>query len=154
MRENSLWRKNLSCATAPYAWYTSPKEVKVDATICKSGDVFVRASSPGGHQVIKWLAVDEMLKVVAPAGLGIEAQAAVPLGFGSDLSPGPSAPQSDPALKTGQFQSVAVICQRFIDQRRLLRHVRAENGMCFDEIIDTFNGSLMQRNQVQCRPSC
>ena len=46
-----------------------------------------------------------------------------------------------------------VICQRFIDQRMLVRRVQTPQG-CFDEIVDTFNGQVVRRNQVPCAPQC
>lgn len=150
LRENALWKKNLTCATAPYAWYENPKDVRVDATICNSGDVFVRASSPGGQEVTKWVAVEDMFPSDA-GGTGL-----VPAAKAATVSPGrmPASAEdfSDPS--TNQYQNVFVICQKFLDGRMLLRHVRADNGICYDELIDTFNGSLARRTQVQCRQSC
>jgi hypothetical protein len=154
LRENALWKKNLSCATAPYAWYENPKDVRVDATICNSGDVFVRASSPGGQEVTKWVAVEDMFPS-ASEGSG-EGSGLIPAAKAATIEPGRMQAGSEDFadFSTNQYQNVFVICQRFVDGRMLLRHVRAENGICYDELIDTFNGSLAKRTQVTCRQSC
>ncbi|MET0179815.1 MAG: hypothetical protein ABW194_04960 [Novosphingobium sp.] len=147
LRENRLWHVNIKCAGAPYAWYTNPKAVKVDATICESGDMFVRASAPGGKEVIKWVALDDVIgrapdtSSLIPAA---HAQSAPPLT--TSHAPG--------YFTRAQYQNVFVVCQRFVDQRMLLRHVNAGSSGCFDEIIDTFNGAVVRRTPVPCRPSC
>src|SRR4051812_12800150 len=43
--QTRMWQKNLACAAAPYSWFSSPGNIKVDATLCDSGDIFVRAST-------------------------------------------------------------------------------------------------------------
>jgi hypothetical protein len=53
-----------------------------------------------------------------------------------------------------QFNPQAfVMCQRFINERTLLRVINA-NGACFDEVVDTFTGQIVSRNPSQCRQAC
>ena len=42
-QQAALWKKNLACSAAPFAWFNSVNNVKVDTTTCDSGDVLVRA---------------------------------------------------------------------------------------------------------------
>ncbi|HEV2747879.1 MAG TPA: hypothetical protein VGW34_11345, partial [Allosphingosinicella sp.] len=49
--------------------------------------------------------------------------------------------------------SATVVCQRFLDDRMLLRHISTPEG-CFDETVDTLNGETVKRTQVPCRTSC
>jgi hypothetical protein len=151
LRENQLWQKNTTCAAAPYAWYGNPKEVRVDATICDSGDVYVRATSPDGQVKAEWVAVDEMFTADA-GGMSV-----IPPAKAGAISPGRSLlePGDFAVSSTNQYQNMFVVCQKFLgDKRMLLRHVRADTGICYDELIDTFNGNLTRRTQVPCRNTC
>lgn len=150
LRENELWQKNTTCAAAPYAWYGNPKEVRVDATICDSGDVYVRATSPDGQVKAEWVAVDDMFPKPG------EGPSLIPSAKAAAVSPGKPWQDYDlDDLSAKQYQNMFVVCQKFLgDKRILLRHVRADNGICYDELIDTFNGSLTKRTQVPCRSSC
>lgn len=152
VKENSLWHKNASCAAAPYAWYTAPTKVKVDATICDSGDVFVRVSSPGSSPKIKWLSVDDVISQTNIASLIIPSAQAKEF---DKIQNNAFPPQKlSEYFKLAQYVNVSVICQRWIDQRHLLRHIVTPNG-CFDEVLDTFNGgAIVNRQQVICRRSC
>ena len=45
-QQQDAWRANLTCSAAPFDWYSTPENLKVDATICNSGDIFVRVATP------------------------------------------------------------------------------------------------------------
>lgn len=146
-KQNAMWRKNLSCSAVPFAWYANPNNVRVDATICDSGDVFVRASTPGNQQFFKWIGLDDVMNIQSGGGL-IPGASAAPMSRAT-LSSG----WQRPRMIAVQYTNAVVVCQKFLDQRRVLRHVRTGQG-CFDEIIDTFNGTVLQRNAVPCRTQC
>lgn len=152
-KQSMLWRRNLSCAAAPFAWYSNPSNVRVDATICDSGDIFVRAATPANGQFFKWIAIEDVVQAPAEAGNPI-----IPAAHAARLDLGAmagSVERKRGAARGAQYaQSQAmVICQRFIDQRMLVRRVQTPQG-CFDEIVDTFNGQVVRRNQVPCAPQC
>lgn len=151
-KQSQLWRRNLSCAAAPFAWYSNPSNVKVDATICDSGDIFVRAATPANGQFFKWIAIEDVVQLPVDAGNPVipAAQAAYKRleGVGGAVR----ARGGAPALKLAGQQAM-VICQRFLDQRMLVRRVQTPQG-CFDEIVDTFNGQVVRRNPVPCAPQC
>jgi len=148
-KQAHLWRKNLACAGAPFAWFNNPSNIKVDATICDSGDIFVRASTPDNTQYFKWLPLSDVLQAGGGEATIIPAaNAAVLL---PAVSPSASQ-QKNGAMRLAQTQA-KVICQKFVDDRHLLRRVQTPEG-CFDEVIDTFNGSVLSRKPAPCTPDC
>ena len=56
--QDELWRTNLSCIAAPIDPFVTMNNIKVDATICKSGDVFIRIFPPTVKPSFKWVAVN------------------------------------------------------------------------------------------------
>ena len=149
--QNALWRKNMDCAASPYAWFNNPSNIKVDATICDSGDIFVRASTPSNGQFFKWIPLSDVIEADDEGG-GI-----FPPAHAAALP----APVSAATVNPGQWMhrlaqpggQANVVCQRFLDNRRLLRRVQTPQG-CFDEVIDTFNGAVVSRRPVPCTPQC
>lgn len=60
--QSALFKKNLTCAAAPLdSFYTNPDNVKVDATVCASGDVFVRMISPKNGKTFYWVDVNKVV---------------------------------------------------------------------------------------------
>jgi len=147
-KQAMLWRKNLSCSAAPFAWFNNPSNIKVDATICDSGDILVRANTPENSQFFKWLPLEDVVRTSGQAGL-------IPAAHAATLRPraAPAPAAAEPRVfRVAQGQAM-VICQRIIDGRRLLRRVQTPQG-CFDEIIDTYNGSMVSRSPAPCIPTC
>jgi hypothetical protein len=147
-KQAALWRKNLSCSAAPFAWYSNPSNVKIDATICDSGDIFVRASTPENGNFFKWVPLDDVLRSAQSGGGMIPAANAASL----SLRAGPQL-QLKPAGMLVALQAATVLCQHFIDDRHILRRVQTPQG-CFDEVIDTYNGSVVKRTPAPCSSQC
>lgn len=148
-KQQEMWRRNLSCSALPFDWYQNPNNIKVDAVICKSGDVFVRASTPESQSFYQWIPLDDVVQQQKGSALEASANAAVPSRLTRTL-----VMESDakPPIVLAQMQAV-VVCQRFLDQRYLLRHVRTPAG-CFDDVIDTLSNVRTQHISVPCRSSC
>jgi hypothetical protein len=154
-KQSDLWKTNLTCAASPIDYYSNPNNIKIDATICNSGDILVRAFTPSHEQFYHWVPVDEVIK-----SDGSALKSLTPMAHAAELEPsnlefsGAPRPTSDRYghISKAQF-SVAVVCQKFIDQRHILRHLRAPNG-CFDQIVDTFNGQVVSQSPTACRMYC
>jgi len=149
LRQNELWAKNLSCSAAPFAWYNNPSDVKIDATICNSGDIFVQAVTPDNKRHMHWVPLDDVVTKVTTAEVSVvpSASAATLPGL---MPPGVSRPA---APLFHRAQTATVLCQKFLDDRRLLRRIQTPQG-CFDEIIDTFNGVVVEKKPAPCVPQC
>lgn len=154
-RQRALWLKNITCPQAPFAWYHNARNARVDATICDSGDVLIRAFTPDNHYRMEWIGLDQVLGGAPAGGMSLIPQAnAAPAGAGFGAAQ-QSRPGNGARLFRADYQpTAAVVCQRPLDSRRMLRHVRTPAG-CFDEIVDMLNGgALLERRQVPCRNAC
>lgn len=149
-KQTMLWKRNLSCSASPFSWYNNPNNIKIDATICDSGDIFVRAITPTNAQFFKWLPLEDVVQMSTPAEKGVipSANAA----SRSEALAAASAASAKPPFQLAQAQA-NVLCQKFIDDRHILRRVQTPEG-CFDEVIDTYNGQVVKRNPAPCTPQC
>lgn len=144
-RQAELWRKNLACSAVPFAWVNSPNNVKIDTTTCTSGDVFIRAITPDNQQFFKWIALDDVVNPGGHGGGGLFG-----IANAATLAGGPSSPARS---MLWQAQQVDILCQKIVDDRHILRRVSTPQG-CFDEVIDTYNGSVVSRKPAPCTPQC
>lgn len=147
-KQAQLWQKNRSCAGLPSKGFLNPSNVAVDATICDSGDILVRAVTPQDSEIFKWLAIDDVVRA-APQGGGL-IPAANAATLTTRLASSGFALQT-PTVKLALLQ-VNVICTKS-DGRFLLRRIQTPQG-CFDEVIDTYTGALVSRNSAPCVPQC
>jgi hypothetical protein len=149
LKQSALWQRNLSCSAAPFAWYNSPNDVKIDATICNSGDIFVQAVTPDNKRFMRWLALDDVVVKIAPSEASV-----IPTASATTLSGLAPFGLSRPAAPMfHRAQTATVLCQKFLDSRRLLRRVQTPEG-CFDEIVDTFNGTVVEKKPAPCVAQC
>jgi hypothetical protein len=154
-RQTELWKNNFECLIAPTDFSPNLDNINVDATICKkTGDIFVQIEMPDKKSVKHWVDLKEILAEgnASSGGLIPSAKASVP---SAEQTFAPVIQANNASkIKAVQFaQAVVVVCQKFVDQRLLLRHIRTPQG-CYDEIIDTFNGQVVRRNVVPCRGGC
>jgi hypothetical protein len=140
--QSALFKKNLTCTTAPLdSFYENTDKLKVDATICASGDVFVRIITPENGKAFHWVDVNKVVNTNV-------ASIFVSQAFAAELTEYTIAQNLPQDTSQG-----SVICQRFLDDRNLLRVVNV-NGACFDEVVDTFKGVTVSQVPSQCRSAC
>jgi hypothetical protein len=163
---HALFVRNSECLSAPIQWYREPRAGRViDATLCPTGDIFVRVLVPDdGSQLATvfngqrfrersdFVSLDKFVleadRFAASSVFGMAANAA-------------TLPQSTPQITLSpmgdlvpvQDQFALVVCQKFVDDRHLLRHLQVQ-GQCFDETVDTYTGVTVSRVPVSCRQSC
>ncbi len=150
-KQAQLWRKNLSCSAAPFSWYNNPSNIKIDATICDSGDIFVRAATPGNGQFFKWLPLEDVVQTNSASGNGV-----IPPANAATRSDRLEAVAARAPVAQSLFhlaQMATVLCQKIVDGRYIHRRVQTPDG-CFDEVIDTYNGQVVRRNSAPCTPQC
>lgn len=141
-----LWAKNPTCGANPAKGFLSPRNVAVDATICDSGDILVRAvtpQNPGSLPIYKWLPLDDVVRANGGGGIVPAAQAATlpATGLRSTRT------AAEPAYKLAMLQA-NILCTK-VDGRYLTRRIQTPQG-CFDEVIDTFTGAVVSRNPAPC----
>lgn len=147
-KQTQMWHANFDCSQLPAAWFTGAGNVRIDATTCNSGDVFIRAMTSDARQSFLWVPLDEVLKSGGSGGGGLIGTA-----HAATLMSNASHPMGLAPAMFGVLQPVNVLCQKFIDDRHILRRVQTPQG-CFDEVIDTFNGQVVSRNPAPCNPQC
>jgi hypothetical protein len=164
--QRTLYAKNLTCTTAPFDWYLNPDNVNLDATICESGDIYVRASAPGRPAAVYFVPLQRVLgkREEAQAKVADASRGDVVLTSGKAAAPGAlrivdgsfelAQTKVPPRMQQQMVVTTEVVCTRFLDKRMVLRHLRTPSGVCFDEVVDSFNGTTQKRTQVACRKTC
>jgi hypothetical protein len=158
--------RNMDCLQAPYRYYTNPSRLKIDGTICKSGDVLVRAVDELQRQAVYFLPVSTIQSRIEAASPSAAAPAAAS-GWGSPLPAAPAAPLVRAAYTTGfapRFDAavppprlqlaqyhVQVLWSQLMpgNPRYLVQRIRRPDG-CFDQIIDLANGTVVQVRRAPC----
>jgi hypothetical protein len=148
--QTRLWKANFECSQLPASWYTGMGNVKIDTTTCNSGDVFIRAMTSDYRQAFLWVPLAEVFK---SGGGGDGGGGLVGTAHATTLDSSVSRPVARSHVVLAFLQPGNVICQKFIDDRHILRRVQTPQG-CFDEVIDTFNGQVVSRTPAPCTPQC
>lgn len=129
---NELWKKNLECSSAPMDPLITESNIKVDATICRSGDVLIRVVAPGDEKLFEWVSIENLFpKRIASFSLISRAYA-----------------QSDTPMN--EMSSPVVLCQRWLNNSLLLRRVSYGVNNCVDETINTYSGQVVSTRPAPC----
>ena len=162
--QSKFWSRNLKCTESVFEWVENPQNVKVDGTICPTGDIMVRIEVPNqdGHYKgsIRGILIDDILKQTQISSL-------LPLQLPSLVSTAhaavkPNAPLvQKPSIRTLANRVLAqnskfavVVCQKFMsDKRTIKRHVKV-SGQCYNEFVDTYTGNIKRRQKTSCQRSC
>jgi len=147
-RQAALWQKNRMCASLP-SQGSQAGNVLLDATICASGDILVHAVTAEKAEIFKWLPLADVIPVPGADGGLIGTAHAATL---SDHVRSALGTTAKTPVRLAMLQ-VVVICSRIDGGRYLHRRIQTPQG-CFDEVIDTFTGSLLSRNAAPCSPQC
>ena len=143
------WAKNLPCTAFPLNYNSTEAGVRLDATICNSGDIFVRASTPDNKSHFYWVPVERVVgKEVREPSLLSGAQAAEAPSGGARIS-GAVTRENDSRANLFMRVQFAVLCQRFIDQRHVVRRISTPQG-CFDQVVDTYTGQVVSMQSAPC----
>jgi hypothetical protein len=137
-QNKKLWSKNLECTGEPMDFFINPENIKVAATICRSGDVFVRIFPPDNLGDFYWVDIKSILGKSSDSDSLSTASVSESVNVPTALS----------------AKSSYVMCQRFVDDRHLLRVVNVGGGSCWDETVDTYTGAVIERKESQCREAC
>lgn len=106
--------------------------------MCPSGDVLFRAEASESRSLLKWIDVSTFkLGKISSTKRLIRDSVAADLNENARLAQAPD-----------------VLCQRWVKEGILLRRVRDQNGQCFDEIINTYKGTIISREPAPCDSNC
>lgn len=153
----TFWERNLKCTESVFEWVENPQNVKVDGTICPSGDIMVRIEVPsqGGAYKgsIRGILIDDILKQANTASLSLVGTAHAAVKPNAPLTQTPIRTLANRVLAQNSKFAV-VVCQKFqSDKRTIKRHVKV-SGQCYDEFVDTYTGNIKRRQKTSCRSGC
>jgi hypothetical protein len=139
--QSRLWEKNYRCLQGrTFEKITTDHNISVSAIACPSGDVCVSVSSPSERERIRWIELKSFLAVNPDSSLF----AAVALAAGGAAEHGTRVAQS----------GRSILCQKWLQDGRLLMRVKTSDGQCFDETVDTYRGVVIKRVPAPCTPNC
>jgi hypothetical protein len=155
--------RNMDCLRAPYKYYTNPSQLRIDGTICKSGDVLVRAVDGLQRQAVYFVSVAGIQRRIESATPQSEA-AAIPAAaegqwgapaaasgavLRAALGTGFAARAPDPYFHLAQM--VRILWTRPVpgNPRFLIQHIQRPDG-CFDQVIDLANGAVVKVTPAPC----
>ncbi|WP_299841174.1 hypothetical protein [uncultured Paracoccus sp.] len=163
LARTSRINRNLGCLATP-APLVPAGTSSVESLICDSGDILIRLVTQDGKRAYEIIETARLLAQNEPPAT---ASAAPLLGrlvsmtaearqTEARMTLGPIAeqvPDDQPAITLAQQYQIITQCQRFLDERMLLRNVQI-GGSCFNEIVDTYTGIVVSREQVPCSNTC
>jgi hypothetical protein len=136
--QNKLWERNFDCIREDMEVYLATTKLGdiIKVAACEgTGDVIVEIDFKDGNEVAKWIAFDTFCDMCGDTATFLS----------------PSLANAMEAYAIEQKVEVTVICQRWLRNGRLFRRVSV-NGICYDEVINTWTGEIESRLQVGCAP--
>ena len=146
--QRDLLASNLNCAataTAADHLIRVHDGVSIGAVVCDTGDVVIGTVDPASANVgIPWVVPRRVIaNKTQPKKETADLISAL---IGSAYAqPVPTQPQSGSAP--------SVICQRFVDNKVLLRRIQTANT-CVDEKSDVYTRQVLSREPAPCSPTC
>lgn len=142
--QNRLWQENFECSQkASFADIKTKHAVEIGSVVCESGDVLLRGRRPEWDTPqYRWVSWDE----VVPMSRATEHA------WTELLLPSAHASETTDLQFVQGFPS-NVLCQRWVGPGLLLQRIGTPQG-CFDQVVNTFNGFVVDRRPAPCSPTC
>ena len=145
-RQLSLYKRNADCLTgAALVPIITKSNVEIATLVCDSGDVLLMGKRPGWrYPQQRWVSWDE----IAPDSTGQE--------FSFNLFQGiisSAHANEEGGIQVAQWGPTTIICQRWVGNGLLLQRIYATRG-CFDQVVNTYNGWIVNRVWAPCHPQC
>lgn len=149
--QNEMWTKNADCIRkAPRSQVTLEEHIAISASACASRDILVDITYPDDKKVYRWIpfatppADDDSSSDALLNKIDLIAEA---------LAMPAVSPVVSESIGTAQSAG-QIICQRWLDKRRLLRRIRESDSACHDEIVDTYTGKVESQKPSECKADC
>jgi len=144
--QNKLWVKNFDCVIkAKGLSIKTPQSYEVGATVCENGDILLagkRSDSQTPRQ--RWVPLTDVLPPAAPStDSRVDLFSVIPSAMAGERR----------STISAQLPGETIMCQRWVGEGRLLQRVSTANG-CFDQVINTFKGIVISRQNAPCTPQC
>jgi len=140
LEQNRLWQKNYECSNNEFRSVKNNLNIEVGTIICLSGDVLIKVQIPDAKPMFWWVGLKTFES---------NDQAGIDLWFIDRAQ----AEEKFTPIVVAQNNSV-VLCQKWLDNGRLLRRVDTQGKGCFDEVINTYTGQIEKRDSAPCDGRC
>jgi hypothetical protein len=135
-QQTALWQRNFECSkNSQFQTIKTQSNVEVGSIVCETGDVLLKSRPPATEAQYRWVSWTDIGPKTHSERLFSIAYA------NAEVIPYVIRVQSD------------AICQKWLGNGLLLRRVRTANG-CIEEVINTYNGSVVKRHSVPCSRTC
>ena len=135
--QHLLWQRNAECQFNPPDWGTKILSINVDAKVCPTGDILISTSSYAKRKYV-WIPIEDTFNNNSDTLFGIFNTA-----YASELS-----------FQSETDSNEILICKRWLSNGELLRRIAIAESGCYDEIINTYNGEVIEKKAVSCDSSC
>ncbi len=141
--QNKLWIKNADCLLNTKGLsIKTPQAFEVAATVCANGDILLAGKrADSDSQRLRWVPISDVVPPLASATAKVDLFSLIPAAMASER-------RSTMSAQAGQ-----VICQHWVGQGMLLQRVSTPSG-CFDQVVNTFKGVVVSRQNAPCTPQC
>lgn len=140
LEQNRLWQRNYECSKNEFRSVKNNHNIEVGTIICLSGDVLIKVQPPDEKPVFWWVGLKTFES---------NDQAAIDLWFIDRAQ----AEEMLAPIVVAQSNSV-VLCQKWLNNGRLLRRIEIQGQGCFDEIVNTYTGQVEKRDSAPCDGHC
>lgn len=137
--QNRLWQQNYECSKSEFINVKNKNNIEIGTIICLSGDILIKIQPPDARPTFWWVGLKTFESNSQIVGLSLINQA--------------KAEERPHRMVLAQNNS-AVICQKWLDNGRLLRRVEIQGQGCFDEVVNTYTGQIEKRDSVSCDRQC
>jgi hypothetical protein len=143
--QNKAWERNMECTTAPLEPYETQNKIEVDATICDTGDVLVRVSTPERKGIYRWVYLESVLSnsIVDSGTFFMSSAVADTSGMANPNFSGQMPGDARPNL-TSQYRSPS-------NTNEVVRELKYPNSnRCKREYVNTYSGVVSREEYYTC----
>lgn len=140
LEQNRLWQKNYECSNNEFQSVKNNHNIEVGTIICLSGDVLIKVQIPDAKPMFWWVGLKTFES---------NDQAGIDLWF---IDRAQAEERLAPIVVAQS--NLVVLCQKWLDNGRLLRRVEIQGKGCFDEVINTYTGQIEKRDSAPCDGHC
>ena len=141
LEQNKLWQKNYECSRSEFISIKNHYNIEVGTIICLSGDILIKVQPPDTKPIFWWVGLKTFKSDNQAAAINLW------------LIGNAQAKEQITPIVVAQNNSV-VLCQKWLNDGRLLRRVEIQGTGCFDEIVNTYTGQIEKRDKVPCNQYC
>lgn len=141
--QNQCFQDNAECLQkTPFAWTINRSNIEVGSLVCESGDAFLTARQ-GEKSVLRCIPLTKLTSLNNNSAISKTGNLFNFTAVASAMEPN--------NIIVAQAQTV--LCQKWVGNGQLLQRIQTSTG-CFDQVINTYTGTVITKNPAPCNPNC